>query len=129
MWYIRTFYYLSTFFINLNLFYNEITVQKNFSSTEIKSGKCKPVRRKHIYLLIISSSVHLFVYSLIIVNCSTNILSCLLCGSTVLVVMIPQLYNGHLVTGTVLGKKLHPPKNIKPRQASQGCSQVKIVCI
>lgn len=108
MWYIGTFYYLSTFFINLNLFYNEITVQKNFSNLEIKSGKSKPVRRKHIFfLLIISSSVHLFVYSLIIVNCSTNILSRLLCGSTILVVMIPQLYNGHLVTGTVLGKKLH----------------------
>ena len=57
--------------------------------------------------LSMESSVHLFVYSLIIVNCSTNILSRLLCGSTVLVVMIPQLYNGHLVTGTVLGKKLH----------------------
>lgn len=84
MWYIGTFYYLSTFFINLNLFYNEITVQKNFSSLDIKSGKSKPVRRKCIYLLIISSFVHLFVYSLIIVNCSTNILSCLLCGSTVL---------------------------------------------
>lgn len=62
MWYIRTLYYLSTFFINLNLFYNEITVQKNFSSLEIKSGKSKPVRRKRIYLLIISSSVYLFAY-------------------------------------------------------------------